>query len=235
LAKAGYDPRGRQPMNYLARMENAMRKAICRAIAGIVLLAPIAKAQATSATQVREALAKTDAFFEDRTTQTLSGCSDEAWTITRQEIESQLTARNGPKISDDDVTREQSVLDACSASIGGHMDDLWTAVVSMLNAGRGTGSATFTSEIKSQLRNYEILRYAATMVTDASNKLLTDRLFGALEESHASYKALVERFNLIVAAPIYQTVPIVQRPKPLSCTAKSVDWGMNVTTTLDCN
>jgi len=180
---------------------------IVLAMLAVTVFALASRAQAPSAADVDNALAKADAFFEDRTNQTLAGCSDEAWAITRQESLSALNGKNGPKISDDDVLRKQKLLDACSASIEGHMTDLWGAVASMLNMEKDADNGKFTDDIKSQLRYYEVLRLADTEVSSAISKLLTDRLFDALAESRANYKGLVDRFNLVVTAPIYRTVP----------------------------
>jgi predicted transcriptional regulator len=205
-----------------------------KAIVAAVLFAAIgAKAQAPTQEQINQAVTAQHDFFDSKTNQTLSRCSDEAWALMRYEGELTLLGKKGPQTTAQEVRDKQSTIDKCKGQASKGYDDLWSAIASMLKMQEQGGD--LVHEIREQLRYLETLGYVRTLAGGASEKILRDHLYDSHDRLQARYDKLVARYNAL--ADSLAAVPLpsnYERPRRLHCETTSNHLGEWSTITTDC-
>jgi hypothetical protein len=200
----------------------------------IILLAAIgAEAQTLTTEQINQAVTTQRAFFDSKTNQTLSTCSDGAWSLIRYESELNLTGKKGPETTAQEVMDKRRIIDDCKSGATRGYNDLWNAVASMLKM-QGHGG-DFVSEIQKQLGYLETLSYIQTLAEGASEKIFRDYLYASHDQLQTRYDRLVTRYNAL--AESLASVPLpssYQRPTQLHCATTSNHLGEWSTITTDC-
>jgi hypothetical protein len=203
------------------------------ALSALILLGTIgAAAQAPTQEQIQRAQASRDRFFDSKENQTLSRCSDEAWTIIRQQEQLRLLGKNAPRVESTEVLRTQSTVDACRDQAAKSYDDVWNTLATLLH---GELSNDDTPFVREQLAYLEKLRQVQEFAANASEKVLSDYLFDANEQLQSKFDRLANRYNALVDQ--LATVPLpssYQRPARLHCETTSNHLGEWSTITTDC-
>lgn len=199
----------------------------------MILLGTIsANAQAPTQEQIQQAQASHDRFFDSKDNQTLSRCSDEAWTIIRQQEELRLLGKNGPWVPSADVMRKQSTIDECRYQATKSYDDVWNTLASLLH---GELSNENTLLVREQLKYLEKLRQVQEFAEAASEKVLSDYLFDSNEQAQSRFDRLADRYNALVDQLATVQLPSsYQRPARLHCETTSNHLGEWSTITTEC-
>jgi hypothetical protein len=194
------------------------------ALSVLALLGTIgATAQAPTQEQIQQAQASRDRFFDSKENKTLSRCSDEGWTIIRQQEELRLQGKNGPSVQFTEVLRTQRTIDACRDQAAKSYDDVWNTLATLLH---GELSNDDTRLVREQLAYLENLRQIQEFADGAAEKVLSDYLFHANEQLQSKFDRLADRYNALVDQ--LATVPMpssYQRPARLHCETTSNHLG----------
>jgi len=205
-----------------------------RAIVVVGLFAAIcANAQAPTQEQINQALIAQHDFFDNKTNQTLSRCSDKAWALMRYEGELTLLGKKGPQTTAQEVMEKQSSIDKCKDQAAEGSGDLWSTIASMLKMQEQGGD--FVNELREQLKCLEKLSLIQTLAGRASEKIFRDHLYDSQDQLQARYDKLVPRYNAIAdslaAVPLPSTY---ERPRRLHCETTNNRLGEWSTITTDC-
>jgi hypothetical protein len=214
-----------------------MKTAIAVMIFAASLAATPAAAQAPTPTpeHVQQGLAE---FFSSTENQKLSRCSDEAWTMIRQEQELIARAQDQHGLSPDDLTRMQTTMDECREQAENTLSDEWKALTDLLK-----GEDIFSSVPDDQARVMVLhdlpailtLERIARYAEEASEKVLTDYLFDSKEQLRSHFVSLANRYNSLVDQLAPVPLPSnFERPAPLHCETTSNNLGQWSTITTDC-
>jgi hypothetical protein len=193
-----------------------------------------AAAQAPTPTpeQVQQALASNARFFSSTENQTMAGCSDEAWTMIRQEQELMLRGQDQQGLSPDDVTRMQGIMDKCHEEAEKASSGVWDVVATLLH---GQVSNEDAQEVRQELVYLLTLQRVVKYADEASEKVLTDYLFDSKEQLRSRFVSLANRYNSLVDQLAPVPLPSnFERPAPLHCETTSNHLGEWSTITTDC-
>jgi hypothetical protein len=203
------------------------------ALSVLALFATIdADAQATTPGQIQQAEASLNRFFDSKLNQTLSRCSDQAWSIIRRQTELRLQGKNGPSTESAEVLQMQDTIDLCRNQAAEAYEDVWKTLSTLLH---DDFSHDDTHVVREQLTYLEILRQVQEHATDASEKVLSDYLFAANEKLQSKFERLANRYNALVDQVATAPLPSsYQRPARLHCETTSNHLGEWSTLTTDC-
>jgi len=192
------------------------------------------KAQTPTQQQVQQALASNKAFFDSKQNQVLSGCSIESWRLIRQENELSVIAKEGPRVTADEVTIKQNLIDECRKQAAKAYGNVFDTLIMLLKP-NNSQTDNLSHLILEQLTYIETLRYLQELTDGASAKVLRDHLFDTNEQAQHRYSDLVDRYNALVDRLATAPLPSnYQRPTRLRCETTSNHLGEWSTITTVC-